>query len=329
MLGTAPRHERAALAQAAGTRHLRPPMDAPLFDTTLARRRLARARAAGYADFLLARVAEDLEDRLAAVLRRFTDAVDLGTPASAAARLLARRPEAATTLRLAPLPEPAESGFALAVADPEALPLGPASIDLAVSLLALQGVNDLPGTLIQLRRALRPDGLFLGCLLGGATLTELRQSFGQAESEVEGGVSPRVAPFAAVRELGSLMQRAGFALPVVDAETVTVRYADPFRLMRDLRALGLTNVLAERRRTPLRRDTLMRAAALYQERFADPDGRVRATFELLWVSGWAPHASQQKPLRPGSAQTRLADALGTTELHAGLTSGPSKDRSAP
>ncbi|GJD57547.1 methyltransferase domain-containing protein [Methylobacterium dankookense] len=300
-------------------------MDAPLFDTALARRRLARARAAGYADFLLARVAEDLEDRLGAVLRRFTDAVDLGTPAPAAARLLARRPEAATTLRLAPLPEPAEPGLALAVADPETLPLGPGSVDLAVSLLALQGVNDLPGTLIQLRRALRPDGLFLGCLFGGATLTELRQSFGQAESEVEGGVSPRVAPFAAVRELGALMQRAGFALPVVDAETVTVRYADPFRLLRDLRAMGLTNALSERRRAPLRRETLMRAAALYQERFADVDGRVRATFELLWVSGWAPHESQQKPLRPGSAQARLADALGTTELNA----GSSKDRSAP
>lgn len=299
-------------------------MDAPLFDTGLARRRLARARAAGYADFLLARAAEDLDDRLAVLLRRFPLALDLGTPGPAAARLLAQRPEAAGTLRLAPLPEPAEPGYLRAVADPEALPLGPGSVDLAVSLLALQGVNDLPGALIQLRRALRPDGLFLGCLLGGATLTELRQCLGQAESEVEGGVSPRVAPFAAVRELGGLMQRAGFALPVVDAETVTVRYADIFRLLLDLRAMGLTNTLTERRRTPLRRDTLMRAAALYHERFADPDGRVRATFELLWVSGWAPHESQQKPLRPGSAKARLADALGTTER-----TGSPEDRSAP
>ena len=307
-------------------------MDTLLFDTGLARRRLARARNAGFADFLLARAAEDLEDRLAAVLRRFPVALDLATATPVAAGLLARRREAGATLRLAPIPEPAEPGWIRAVADPEVLPLGARSIDLAVSLLALQGVNDLPGTLIQLRRALRPDGLFLGCLLGGATLTELRQSFGQAESEIEGGVSPRVAPFAAVRELGGLMQRAGFALPVVDAESVTVRYADPFRLMRDLRAMGLTNPLSERRRTPLRRETLMRAAGIYQERFADPDGRVRATFELLWVSGWAPHESQQKPLRPGSAQARLADALGTVERtgsEPGSIPGSNQDRSAP
>ncbi len=202
----------------------------------------------------------------------------------------------------------------MVVGDPEALPLATGSLDLAVSLLALHAVNDLPGTLIQLRRALRPDGLFVGCLLGGATLTELRQSFAQAESEVEGGVSPRVAPFAAVREAGGLLQRAGFALPVADTDTLTVRYADPFGLMRDLRAMGMTNVLTERRRTPLRRATLLRTAEIYAERFADPDGRVRATFEVLWLSGWVPHETQQKPLRPGTAKTRLADALGTVEL---------------
>jgi len=167
--------------------------------------------------------------------------------------------------------------------------------------------------LVQLRRALKPDGLFLGCLLGGATLTELRQAFLQAESEAEGGASPRVAPFAELRDLGGLLQRAGFALPVVDADTIRVRYADPFALMRDLRAMGLTNALTDRRRTPLRRATLMRAAAIYAERFSDPDGRLRATFEVLWFSGWVPHASQQKPLRPGTAQTRLAEALGTAE----------------
>ncbi|GJD81287.1 methyltransferase [Methylobacterium gregans] len=293
-------------------------MDTPLFDTALARRRLARARAngrgGGYADFLLARAAEDLDDRMGAVLRRFTSALDLGTPAPAAARILARRLDGGRIIRLAPLPETPEPGFSGAVADPEALPVAGSSLDLAVSLLALQGVNDLPGTLVQLRRALRPDGLFLGCLLGGATLTELRQSFGAAESEMEGGISPRVAPFAAVREVGGLLQRAGFALPVVDSETVTVRYADPFGLMRDLRAMGLTNTLTERRRTPLRRATLLRAAEIYATRFADPDGRVRATFELLWLSGWVPHESQQKPLRPGSAQARLADALGTQEI---------------
>jgi SAM-dependent methyltransferase len=280
----------------------------PLFDTGLARSRLARARRAGYADFLLRRVVEDLDDRLAAVLRTFPTALDLATPTPLAADHLRASGRADQVLRLAPVPE---RGTVLA--DPEALPLRAQSLDLAVSLLALQHVNDLPGTLAQLRRALRPDGLFIGCLLGGRTLTELRQVLGQAESECEGGISPRVAPFAEVREMGSLLQRAGFALPVTDVETVTVRYPDPFALMRDLRAMGLTNVLTERRRTPLRRATLMRAATLYAERFADPDGRLRASFEILWLSGWAPHESQQKPLKPGTAQARLADALGTTE----------------
>lgn len=284
----------------------------PLFDTALARLRLARARHGGYADFLLARAVDDLGDRLGTVLRHFPNALDLGTPSAAAARSLRVGGRADTVLRLAPLTE-GEAGILTAVADPEALPLAPASFDLAVSLLALQHVNDLPGTLAQLRRSLRPDGLFVACLLGGRTLTELRQVFAQAESDIEGGVSPRVAPFVEIREMGSLLQRAGFALPVTDVETLTVRYADPIALMRDLRAMGLTNVLTERRRTPLRRATLARAMSLYAERFADPDGRLRATFEILWLSGWAPHESQQKPLKPGSAKTRLADALGTAE----------------
>jgi SAM-dependent methyltransferase len=289
------------------------PMDAPatLFDTALARRRLARAERNGFAGFLTDRLAEDLDDRLGAVLRDFSSALDLATPGLAATRLLAARYPQARQLRLAALPE---TGGGRIVGDPEILPLATGSLDLAVSLLALHAVNDLPGTLIQLRRALRPDGLFLGCLLGGATLTELRQSFAVAESEVEGGISPRVAPFAAVREAGALLQRAGFALPVADTDTLTVRYSDPSGLMRDLRAMGMTNVLTERRRTPLRRATLLRAAEVYAERFSDPDGRVRATFEVLWLSGWVPHESQQKPLRPGTAKSRLADALGTVEL---------------
>ncbi|MCJ2005777.1 methyltransferase domain-containing protein [Methylobacterium sp. J-092] len=287
----------------------------PLFDTVLARRRLARAQRAGFADFLIARVAEDLDDRLGAVLRDFTRSLDLATPTAAAARVLSARYPDATVLRLAPILDRAVPGVRQVVADPEALPAAPEGFDLAVSLLALQGVNDLPGTLVQLRNSLRPDGLFLGCLLGGATLNELRASFAQAESEVEGGVSPRVAPFAEVREAGALLQRAGFALPVADTETVTVRYADPFSLMRDLRAMGLTNALVERRRTPLRRATLMRMADIYASRFADADGRLRASFEILWLTGWAPHASQQVPLKPGSAKARLADALGTIELN--------------
>jgi hypothetical protein len=175
--------------------------------------------------------------------------------------------------------------------------------------------------LVQIRRALKPDGLFLAALLAGATLTELRQSFAAAESEIEGGVSPRVAPFADLRDLGALMQRAGFALPVADADRLTARYDSALALMRDLRRMGATNALVERRRTPLRRATLMRMAEIYAGRFADADGRVRATFEIVWLSGWAPHPSQQQPLKPGTAKTRLADALGTREISTGEKAG--------
>jgi SAM-dependent methyltransferase len=286
---------------------MEPSMAAPvLFDRPLVRHRLARAVRGGYADFLVARAAEDLAERLAPVLRSFGLALDIGTPTRAAAAVLTGR--AGRVVRLSPVPE---RGAVLG--DEERLPFGDEGFDLAVSLLALQAVNDLPGALVQIRRALKPDGLFLGCLLGGATLTELRQSFTLAEAEVEGGASPRVAPFADVRELGGLLQRAGFALPVADSETVRVRYGDPFALMRDLRAMGFTNALQDRRRTPLKRRTLLRAAALYAERFAEADGRIPATFELVWLSGWAPHESQQKPLRPGSARMRLAEALGVKE----------------
>jgi SAM-dependent methyltransferase len=183
--------------------------------------------------------------------------------------------------------------------------------------LALQFVNDLPGTLIQIRRALKPDGLLLAALIGGDSLIELREAFGEAESEVEGGASPRVAPFADVRELGGLLQRAGFALPVVDSDRLTVRYSTVLALMHDLRRMGATNMLRERRRTPLRRATLQRMTEIYARRFTDPDGRLRASFEIVWLSGWAPHESQQKPLKPGSAAQRLADALGTREIPTG------------
>jgi SAM-dependent methyltransferase len=201
------------------------------------------------------------------------------------------------------------------------LPFKDASLDLVVSVLALQFVNDLPGTLAQVRRALKPDGLFLAALAGGETLTELRQSFAAAEAEVEGGVSPHVAPFVELRDAGGLLQRAGFALPVTDLDRLTVRYDSVFALMADLRRMGATNVLTQRRRMPLRRTTLLRMAEIYAEQFADPDGRVRATFEIIWLSGWAPHTSQQQPLRPGSAATRLADALRTRELPAGEKTG--------
>ncbi len=206
-------------------------------------------------------------------------------------------------------------------ADEEALPFADSSLDLVVSALALQFVNDLPGTLVQIRRALKPDGLFLAALLGGDTLTELRQAFAAAEAEIEDGVSPRVAPFADLRDMGGLLQRAGFALPVTDADRLTVRYASPLALMHDLRRMGAANALVARRRVPLKRKTLARMMEIYAERFADTDGRIRATFEIVWLSGWAPHASQQQPLRPGSARTRLADALGVNEVSAGEKAG--------
>ena len=283
-----------------------------VFDRALVRRRVARALRGEFASFLLERAGADLAERLAAVTRPFEVALDIGTPTAIAADIIRRTREGASVYRLAPTTIPLSAKSTL-VGDEERLPIGPESIDLAVSLLALQSVNDLPGALLQIRRALKPDGLLLACLFGGDTLTELRQAFAAAESEREGGASPRVAPFADVRALGGLLQRAGFALPVVDLETVTVRYGDAFRLMADLRAMGLTNALAQRRRNPLRRGTLVRMAEIYAERFADPDGRIRATFDMVWLSGWAPHESQQKPLRPGSARARLADALGVPE----------------
>jgi SAM-dependent methyltransferase len=289
-----------------------------LFDRDLARRRLARAIASGPATFLLDRVTSDLADRLSTVLRRFPVAADIGTPGCAGANVLQASGRVDSVLCLTLPGEGTGAPRSTAVAgSEEALPFAHASLDLIVSLLTLHGVNDLPGALVQARRALRPDGLFLACLAGGDTLLELRRCLMDAEAEIEGGVSPRVFPFADVREIGGLLQRAGFALPVTDVDRVVVRYPDVFALMRDLRAMGATNVMVERRRRFLRRDTLMRAAQVYAERFADSDGRIRATFDLVWLSGWAPHESQQKPLRPGSAKARLADALGVAELSAG------------
>ena len=292
------------------------PSNPTIFDRKLLRARRARAYALGPETFLIDRVAAELAERLSAVLRRFERAVDLGTPTDAVRRALEGGGKVASLIAAAPYDAPVR-----VAADEEALPFADGSLDLVVSALALQFVNDLPGTLIQLRRALKPDGLLLAALVGGDSLAELREAFAQAESEIEGGISPRVAPFADLRELGALLQRASFALPVVDSDKLTVRYESVFDLMRDLRRMGATNVLNERRRAPLRRATLHRMAEIYAERFADPDGRVRATFEIAWLSGWAPHESQQKPLRPGSAQRRLADALGTKEIPTGEKPG--------
>jgi len=303
-----------------------------IFDRHHQRALRARAAALGPSTFLIERVAEDLSDRLAAVLRHFECAVDLATPTDAVRRVLAASGKVGTIIAADALADisccrrrdtigtgegASERAFdaQLAVAaDEEALPFRDASLDLVVSALALQFVNDLPGTLIQIRRALKPDGLLLAALAGGDTLTELRQAFAAAEVEIEDGISPRVVPFSDVRDMGALLQRAGFALPVTDTDRVTARYASPISLMHDLRRMGATNALLERSRRPLKRATLRRMTEIYAERFADRDGRIRATFEIVWLSGWAPHPSQQTPLAPGSARQRLADVLGTKEI---------------
>jgi SAM-dependent methyltransferase len=297
-----------------------------IFDRRLLRAHRLRAAALGPSTFLMDRVAQDLSDRLATVLRPFEWAVDLGTPTNAVCRELARSGKISTIVTAAApvssLQEQTGSEGAwarsLAIgADEEALPFRDASLDLLVSALSLQFVNDLPGTLIQIRRALKPDGLLLAALAGGDTLLELRQSFAIAEAEIEDGISPRIIPFVDVRAAGALLQRAGFALPVTDLDRITVRYESPIALMRDLRSMGATNPMVERNRRPLKRATLKRMAEIYAKRFADPDNRIRATFEIVWLSGWAPHSGQQKPLAPGSARARLADALGVKENSAG------------
>jgi len=286
-----------------------------IFDRLLQRRRRSRA-AALPANFLLDHVAGELADRLSVVLRRFNVGVDLGTPGDAVRRSL-RRLGAGMIVGA----DVIARGKPFVVADEEALPFRDSSLDFVVSGLALHFANDLPGVLAQIRRALKPDGLFLAALLGGETLTELRQAFAEAESEIEGGASPRVAPFADLRQIGALLQRAGFALPVTDVERVTVRYSSVFDLMHDLRRMGAANTLVARRRVPLRRTTLMQMADVYARCFADADGRIRTTFDIVWLSGWAPHPNQQQPLRPGSAKARLADALGTREISAGEKAG--------
>jgi SAM-dependent methyltransferase len=273
------------------------PAPAPvLFDRRLLRARLRRAQSQGAVTFLLDRVVEELAERLHAVLRQFSDGADIGTPGDGVQDAVAGQ---VGTLAYVDVPE----------RESEGLSLQPQSLDLAISALALHFVNDLPGVLAQIRRALKPDGLLLAAMLGGDTLAELRQAFAAAEAELDGGVSPRVAPFADLRDIGALLQRTGFALPVTDVDRVVVRYDSAFALMQDLRRMGASNVLVERRRTPTRRATLLRMAQIYSERFADPDGRIRATFEIVWLSGWAPHESQQQPLKPGSAKMSLAEAV--------------------
>ncbi len=275
--------------------------DAPpqIFDRALYVARAKRARRLG-PDILSRTIAVELSERLDVITRNFAKAAVIAAdPAPIAARLR-------------------DSGKAAEVAElepsaDERLPLAPESLDAIFSILDLQTVNDVPGALIQMRRALKPDGLFLACLFAGDTLTELRQSWLEAEARLTGGASPRVAPMIDVRELGSLLQRAGFALPVADLDRTIVRYADAVALIHEIRGLGLSNVLTGRSRRPVTKSLLAEVAATYQRRFADTDGRIRATVEVAWAIAWSPHESQPKPMKPGSAKMRLADALSTKE----------------
>lgn len=301
--------------------------DNDLFDRELLGRR--RARIAGSIaehDFLLRRAADDIVGRVAAVLREFPLALDIGAHHGLLGRELEKLPSVGQIVSTDACPALlAQAGPPRLVCDEERLALAPQCADLIVSGLTLHLVNDLPGALIQMRHALKPDGLFMAALLGGETLTELRQAFVAAEAELEGGASPRIAPFADVRDFGALLQRAGFAMPVSDADLVQVTYASPLALMQELRAMGGTNVLRARSKRPLRRATLERADQIYRARFPADGGRVRATFEIIHLTGWAPAPSQPKPLRPGSAKARLADALGVEEHSAGERAGGSKN----
>lgn len=297
--------------------------DIRVFDRSLIRARRNRAaHQFNRFDFLKTEVADRLIDRLDDINRSFPVALDLGAHTGAMCERLATRDGTQTVFSTDITEAMIRQAKSLRiVGDEEALPVAENSLDLITSCLSLHWVNDLPGAMIQANRALKPDGLFLAALLGGATLQELRQALMEAEMAVDGGISPRISPFADVRDAGSLLQRAGFALPVADSDTITVDYENALLLMRDLRGMGETNAVIERRRVPMRRRLLQTAVEAYHDLFARPDGRIPATFEIIYLTGWAPHESQQQPLRPGSAKVRLADALGTVERSAGEKAG--------
>jgi NADH dehydrogenase [ubiquinone] 1 alpha subcomplex assembly factor 5 len=287
------------------------------FEPRLVRQRKRRARATFRdAAFLHERVAADLADRLEAIPRPFPRVLALGGGGLFPEEVRRRDDLSA---RIGVILE-----TDLDLIDPEHLPFAPGSFDLIVSPLALHWINDLPGALIQLRLALKPDGLLLASLFGGETLSELRLSLIEAESELTGGAGPRVSPFADLQDIAGLLQRAGYALPAADRDVVTVRYGEPRKLFADLRAMGETSALRERNPRALSRRILARAFEIYRQRYSDNDGRIRATFEILTATGWSPHESQQKPLKPGSAKTRLAEALKTTERSAGDKADPTQ-----
>jgi SAM-dependent methyltransferase len=282
-------------------------------DLVTANRLRARRRLETGTDFLLEIAARELSERLSLVERRFEQAVELHGGTGATARLALQTGKIDRLERIETHQDFSAEGDALTVAPFEAVPLAPQSVNLVLSPLALHLTNDTPGVLVQIRRALKPDGLFLAAIPGAGTLGELRDVLLTTEIELHGGASPRVIPFPDIRDVGALLQRAGFTLPVVDEESYTVRYDNLFALMRDLKAMGMANPLIGRSRKPVGRAFFLKAAERYAERYADPDGRIRATFSIIYVSGWAPHESQQKPLKPGSAKMRLADALDPTK----------------
>lgn len=299
-----------------------------VFDRGAVRRHRDRAapRLAEH-DFLLREVAERLLDRLDDVNRRFPRALDLGCHGGQIAAALGGRGGIQTLVQCDVSAAMAGEARGLrAVADEEMLPFADGAFDLILSCLSLHWVNDLPGALIQIRRALKPDGLFLAALFGAETGRELRSALMDAELAVEGGASPRVAPLVDVRDAGDLLVRAGFALPVADADTLTVSYPDPLRLMADLRGMGESNPVRERRKTFTRRETLLKAAEIYAERFGGGEGRIPATFEIVFLTAWSPDPGQQKPLRPGGANRRLAQALGGTEIGSGVPADPGPGR---
>ncbi len=282
-------------------------------DLVTANRLRARRRLEAGTDFLLAIAAREMAERLALVERRFDEAVELHGATGLAAREALTTGKIATLKRVETHAEFFEGAAPGIEASFETVPLEPQSVNLVLSPLALHLTNDTPGVLVQIRRALKPDGLFMAAVPGAGTLAELRDVLLSTEVELEGGASPRVIPFADIRDIGGLMQRAGFTLPVIDEESYTVRYDNLFALMRDLKAMGMANPLSGRSRRPLSRAFFLKAAERYAERYSDPDGRIRATFSIIYLSGWAPHESQQKPLKPGSAKMRLADALDPTK----------------
>ncbi|KAA0698508.1 methyltransferase domain-containing protein [Neorhizobium sp. P12A] len=286
-----------------------------VFDQMLiaANRRRALAQQGAKADFLLEIAAQEMAERLAVVERHFDEAVELHGATGIAGREALATGKIGHLARIESNAAFAASGEDIIEAESEEVPLAPQSVNLVLAPLNLHVTNDTPGIFIQIHRALKPDGLFLAAIPGAGTLQELRDVLLSTEIELSGGASPRVIPFADVRDVGGLLQRAGFSLPVIDAETYTVRYDSLFPLMKDLRAMGMANPLADRSRKPLTRAFFMRAAEIYAERYSDPDGRIRATFSIIYASGWTPHESQQKPLRPGSAKARLADALKVEE----------------